>query len=114
MRRQNRLLSVRIQNPADGLSQVVDYRGKVLAQAGQAQSPAVIDIEELRRQRARVSMSNTLARLRLGVFRKAYDLDPVYPRNTLLSGEATISPGRDHYLETQQAVIESLMERGII
>lgn len=102
---------------ADGRSQVVDHRGGVLTEAGRLEdldTPAVVDIGEARRARARASVGNTLSRLRLGVFRKAYELDPVYPRNTLLYGDAAISPGRDHFLETQQAVIESLMERGII
>lgn len=101
----------------DGHSQVVDYRGRVLAEAGQGESMdgyAEANITALRRTRAKSSMTNTLARLRMGVFRQAYDMEPVYPKNTLMSGAVVKSPGRNHYLETQQAVIDSLIERGII
>lgn len=101
----------------DGHSQVVDYRGKVLAEAGQGETMdgyAEVNISALRRTRAKSSMTNTLARLRMGVFRNAYDIEPVYPKNTLMSAGVVKTPGRDHYLATQQAVIDSLIERGII
>jgi predicted amidohydrolase len=101
----------------DGQSQVVDYRGRVLSEAGQGESMdgyAEANITALRRTRAKSSMTNTLARLRMGVFRQAYDMEPVYPKNTMMSGANVKSPGRNHYLETQQAVIDSLIERGII
>ena len=101
----------------DGHSQVVDHRGAVLAEAAQGETMdgyAEINIGALRRARSKTSMTNTLARLRLGVFRQAYDVEPVYPRNSLLADDGVKTPGRDHYLDTQQAVIESLIERGII
>lgn len=101
----------------DGHSQVVDYRGNVLAEAGQGETMdgyAQVNVSAMRRARAKTSMTNTMARLRLGVFRQAYNLEPVYPKNTLLVKGAVKTPGRDHYLDTQQAVIDSLIERGII
>ncbi len=101
----------------DGHSQVVDYRGRVLGEAGQGETMdgyAEINIEALRHTRAKTSMTNTFARQRLGIYRLAYDMKPVYPKNTLMTDAGVKTPGRDHYLETQQAVIDSLMERGII
>ena len=41
---------------------------------------AEINISALRRARVKTSMTNTLAWLRLGVFRHAYDTNPVYPK----------------------------------
>ena len=101
----------------DGHSQVVDFRGRVLAEAGQGETMdgyAEVDVNALRRTRSKSSMTNTLARLRLGVFRQAYAREPVYPANSLLVNGGVKVPGRDHYLDTQQTVIDSLNERGII
>lgn len=101
----------------DGYSQVVDHRGRVLAQAGQGESMggyAELDIEALRHMRGKNSNNNIYTSQRLGVYRLAYDMKPVYPRNTLLTAEGVKAPEQAHYLKTQQKVIDSLMERGII
>jgi predicted amidohydrolase len=101
----------------DGHSQVVDYKGRVLAEAGQGETMngyAEIDINSLRRNRAKPAMTNTLARQRLEIFRHVYSGEPVYPANTLLLDGGIRTPGRQHYLETQQTVIESLQKRGVI
>jgi hypothetical protein len=101
----------------DGHSQVVDYKGRVLAEAGYGETMngyAEIDIERQRRSRARPAMTNTLARQRLELFRQVYSGETVYPANTLLDGGKVKTPGRQHYLDTQQTVINSLQKRGII
>jgi predicted amidohydrolase len=101
----------------DGHSQVVSYRGKVLAEAGPGESMngfAEIDIAALRRRRSTPSMTNMLARQRLELFAGVYGAEPVYPANTLLEGGRVKSPGRDHYMATQRAVIEALNRRGVI
>ena len=106
----------------DGHSQVVDLWGRVLAEAGQGETMngyAEIDIGALRRCRAKPAMSNTLARQRLELLEHVYAGQSVYPANTLLDGGKVRSPGRRHYLErhyldTQQSVIDSLKERGVI
>ena len=101
----------------DGHSQVVDYKGRVLAQAGQGETMngyAEIDIDAQRRSRATPAMSNTLARQRLEIFKQVYSGKPVYPANTLIEEGSVKTPGRQHYLDTQQAVIESLQKRGIL
>jgi len=101
----------------DGHSQVVDYKGRVLTQAGQGETMngyAEIDIGAQRRSRAKPAMSNTLARQRLEIFKQVYSGEPVYPANTLLEEDGVKTPGRQHYLDTQQAVIESLQKRGIV
>jgi predicted amidohydrolase len=90
----------------DGHSQVVDYKGRVLAQAGQGETMngyAEIDIDAQRRSRQR-----------LEIFKQVYSGEPVYPANTLLEQGSVKTPGRQHYLDTQQAVIESLQKSGIL
>lgn len=101
----------------DGHSQVVDYKGRVLAEAGQGETMnayAEIDINALRRTRAKPAMTNMLARQRLEIFSQVYSGEPVYPANTLMDGDSIKTPDRQHYLNTQQSVIESLMKRGVI
>jgi predicted amidohydrolase len=101
----------------DGHSQVVDFRGKVLAEAAQGETMngyAVIDIPALRENRAKTAMSNTLARQRLELFRRVYSDQSVYPANTLITEGGVRVPGRDHYLRTQETVIQALQKRGVI
>jgi predicted amidohydrolase len=101
----------------DGHSQVVDYKGRVLAEAGFGETMngyAEIDVGSQCRSRAKPAMTNTLARQRLELFAQVYSGEPVYPANTLLHEGNVMVPGRQHYLDTQLAVIESLQKRGII
>jgi predicted amidohydrolase len=101
----------------DGHSQVVDYKGRLLTEAGSGETMngyAEIDISALRRTRAKPAMTNTLARQRLELFAPIYSGEPVYPANTLMDGNSIKSPGRQHYLDTQQSVITDLKKRGVI
>ena len=98
----------------DGHSQVVDYKGAVLAEADPGESMCgngEIDIGALRRARRKPGMTNTLARQRLELFSDVYGSTPVYPANTL-AGEA--QPERAHFQRTLQDTIEALAERGVI
>lgn len=111
-----------VENPipnqsTDGYSLVVDYKGRVLAQAAQGETMngyAEIDIGALRRVRAKPAMTNTLARQRLELFASVYGGEPVYPANSLMDGNAIKTPDRAHYVGVQQAVISSLKKRGVI
>jgi predicted amidohydrolase len=99
-----------------GHSQVVDYKGQVLAEAATGESMcgnAHIDIEGLRRARRRPAMTNTLARQRLDLFAATY-AGTVYPPNNMLEEGEVVVPERSHFLSTQQAVINRLVERGLI
>jgi predicted amidohydrolase len=105
------------EHSTDGHSQVVDYRGQVLAEANQGESMngvAGIDIAALRGARARPSMSNPLARQRLELFAQVYGGAGVYPANNLMDGGLVKAPGREHYLEMQRRAIAALRERGIL
>jgi len=101
----------------DGHSQVVDYTGRVLAEAGPGESMggyAAIDVAAQRAARRRPAMNNVLARQRPELFASAYAGAMVYPANTLLDRGRVTVPDRDHYQNVQRAAIEHLQRHGII
>ena len=75
----------------DGGSQVIDYEGRVLAEAGTGESMVAcieIDPARVRHQRTRIGMDNYLARLRTEPFASTY-ARAVYPANLLRDGKPT-------------------------
>ena len=101
----------------DGHSQVVDFKGRVLAETEQGESMngfAEIDIAALRRTRAKPAMTNMLARQRTELFAAVYGGIGVYPANNLLQAGKAIEPDRNHFMETQLATIRALQDRGVI
>ncbi|MDE0061605.1 MAG: nitrilase [Gammaproteobacteria bacterium] len=99
-------------------SKVVDYAGRVLAEAASGESMAAyadIHIDALRDYRRRPGLFNVLARQRLDLFSRIYSDDAVYPANSLLDDDGkVIEPERAHFMDTQRRVIQALMERGVI
>lgn len=99
-------------------SQVVDYRGMVLAEAAAGESMCgngEVDITALRRARRKPGMTNVLARQRLELFADVYGKQSVYPANSLAGAERAGSyPERAHFQRTLQGAIESLDKRGLI
>jgi predicted amidohydrolase len=102
----------------DGKSQIVDHLGKVLVEAGSGESMvanAEIDLDALRRYRARPGMGNLLARNRFelwaGEYGRAAAAGLGHPAGNI---ETNIVPGRAHFMSTHQAVIERLRSHGII
>jgi predicted amidohydrolase len=105
------------ENSTDGHSQVVDFRGKVLAEARNGESlngNGMVHIKDLRTARGTPAMTNMLARQRLDLFSGLYGGEPVHPPNGLLDGGEVKVPGRAWFMEAQQAVIQRLRERGVI
>jgi len=101
----------------DGHSQVVDFHGAVLGEAGAGESMCgngEIHLAQLRESRARPGMTNVLARQRLELFAKVYQGESVYPANTLLQGGQCKVPDRSHFSETLEASIGKLKRRRII
>ncbi len=101
----------------DGHSQVVDFRGKVLAEAGPGESMcafAEVDIEALRRTRLKPSMNNLLARQRLELFSDTYADAAIYPANTLLEGAGPGDAGNAFFKDNLRDAIRRLRERGRI
>jgi len=100
--------------PADstsGSSQVVDYKGRVLAEASVGESmtgTAEIDINALRRTRAKPAMTNLLARQRLELFENVYQQRSVYPVNNMLKDGAVVVPDRSHFMACQEVAIAAL------
>lgn len=96
----------------DGHSQVVNYEGLKLVEAGFGESivaNATIHPEALRQHRQRPGMSNFLSRQRLELFADAYS-QSIYPANTL-SGKI---PDRAHFITQQKAALALLKEKRII
>lgn len=94
-------------------SQVVNYKGAVLAEAGSGESMAgcaEVDIEALRSARDKPAMTNTLARQRLELFEHVYK-NPVYAANTMLKKDAVVVPDRSHFVRCQEEAIASLKQR---
>ncbi|WP_107805913.1 nitrilase-related carbon-nitrogen hydrolase [Nodularia spumigena] len=98
---------------ADGGSKIIDYRGKVLAQAATGESMAAfaeIDLAALRRDRRRPGLNNLPSRQRFELYAQSYSQSHFYPANTMLNQEVD----RKHFIETQQKTIERLAKLGII
>jgi predicted amidohydrolase len=98
---------------SDGGSEVVDFRGRVLAQAGSGESivaNAEVDLAALRRFRRRPGMENLLSRHRSELYAAVYGGTTVYPPDTLLEA----APQRDHFRRLQAEVIERLVRAGLI
>ena len=102
----------------DGASKVVDYLGRVLAEAAAGESMAAyadIHLDALRQHRRRPGMFNLFARQRLGLFSGLYRDEAVHPANSLLDGDGNvIDPDRTHFQRVQAEVIRKLSERGLI
>lgn len=101
----------------DGMSKVVDFKGEVRAEAGFGESMvahAEIDIEAVRRARAKPGMANVLARQRLELFRDFYT-GSVYPANTMLAPDGSLAvPSRAHFMAMQHKAIGVLRTRGVL
>jgi predicted amidohydrolase len=101
---------------ADGNSQVVDYKGQVLAESNAGETFtafAEIDLVALRAQRRKPGMTNQLARQRLELFAAAY-AGSVQPANALIADGKVIVPDRDHFSRVHQQTIDRLAKEGLI
>lgn len=100
----------------DGMSKIVDWEGRVLAEAGFGESMAAnvgIELEALRAARVRPGMGNLLARQRLELFRSSY-AGSIHPPDTLLHQGRVRVPDRGVFARTQAAVTERLLEDGTL
>lgn len=96
----------------DGGSKIIDYRGLVLAETGAGESMAAfaeIDLAALRRYRRRPGLNNLLSRQRFELYAETYR-QSIYPANTMLKDEVN----RQHFIQTQQQVIDRLSDAGMI
>lgn len=104
---------------ADGGSRVVDYRGKVMAQALSGETFtafATLDIAALRKARRSPAMINSLARQRPGLFAEAYaaSAEAFHQANGMMADGASQVPDRDYFKRAQEEVIARLDKAGLI
>lgn len=105
---------------ADGNSQIVDWRGKLVAQSlsGETYTAfAEIDIAALRAARRRPAMTNMLARQRPQLFAEAFGAAAAAfpPAGAMLDEAGTATPpSRDYFLKAQKAVIDRLLRAGVL
>ena len=98
----------------DGMSIVLDWYGRTLAEAGTGESMnanAVLDIADLRDARGKTGMTNLLSRLPLDAFEDSYAGTTLAPPNRTPDGKMI---ERDEALAGQQAVIDRLREQGLL
>lgn len=104
---------------ADGNSQVVDWKGRIIAQSGDGETFtafAGIDLAALRKARRTPSMTNYLARQRPHLFAAAYAAaaEPFRGPDGMMEGGTPQIPDRDYFTRAQAEVIERLDKAGII
>jgi len=103
---------------AEGNSQVVDYKGRVIAQSGDGETFtafAPLDLGSLRDTRRTPAMTNYLARQRPALFAQSYAAAaaPFEQEGMLSNGEPTI-PERDYFRRRQAELIAKLDDAGVI
>lgn len=101
----------------DGMSKVVDWEGRVLAEAGFGESMvahAELDIESLRRWRQRPGMGNLLSRQRTELFAPVYAGTTVHAPGSLLAADGSLRvPTRAEFAQRQREAIARLVDAGI-
>jgi deaminated glutathione amidase len=100
------------ENSTDGHSQIINYEGLKLCEAGYGESMvanATIHIDALRHHRSRPGMSNFLSRQRFELFAETYSRS-MYPANSL----AEKTPDRAHFTNLQKEVITAMKQKGDI
>ena len=101
-------------NSTDGMSIVVDWYGRTLAEASTGETfnaNAVLDVGALRETRRKTGMTNTLSRLPLAAFAPAYAGAPLAPPNKTHDGKMI---DRGEVLARQRSVIDTMVARGIL
>ncbi|MFN2614252.1 MAG: nitrilase-related carbon-nitrogen hydrolase [Actinomycetota bacterium] len=93
----------------DGGSQIVDFEGRVLVEAGPGESMvafAELDLGVSRRARRRPGMGNLLARQRLDAYASIYANTVIHRPNQLADGTATP-------MDAHRAALQRLIDEGI-
>ena len=103
---------------AEGNSQVVDWKGRVVAQSGDGETFtafSTIDLGSLREGRRTPAMTNYLARQRPALWAEAYSAaaDNFAQEDMVQDGKPSI-PERDYFRRRQADLIERLDKAGII
>jgi predicted amidohydrolase len=102
---------------ADGNSQVIDWKGRVLSQSSSGETFtafADIDMGALRTARRTPGMVNYLARQRPGLFAPVYAAADVHRPNGMLHDGKPQVPDRDYFPRAQAEVIARMDKAGLI
>ncbi len=104
---------------ADGNSQVVDWKGRVVAQSGDGETFtafAPIDLTASREGRRTPAMTNYLARQRPELFAQSYTsaAEPFRGPDGMMDSGAPAIPERDYFRRAQEEVIERMIAAGVI
>ncbi|XQW86502.1 nitrilase-related carbon-nitrogen hydrolase [Thalassotalea piscium] len=101
---------------SDGMSKIVDYKGRVITEAAIGESMATfadLNISSLRALRLKPGMTNLLSRQRNELFAPTYQ-KVVYPANNMLEQVKANQPiNRQHFIDTQLNVINELIDQDI-
>ncbi|MEP5938404.1 MAG: nitrilase-related carbon-nitrogen hydrolase [Erythrobacter sp.] len=106
-------------NSAEGNSQVVDWKGRVIAQSGDGETFTAfspLDLGALREARRTPAMTNYLARQRPALFAQAYAAaaEPFRGADGMMQDGTPAIPDRDYFRRAQAEVIERLNKAGVI
>ncbi|MEM7662147.1 MAG: nitrilase-related carbon-nitrogen hydrolase [Pseudomonadota bacterium] len=102
-------------NSTDGGSEIIDYKGRLLARAGAGETINAysdLNIDALRAYRRRPGMGNLLSRHPMELWVDAYKGRIGAERNGL--GDGKTVPGRDHYIARQKRAIKRLDKADLI
>ena len=102
---------------SSGGSDIIDYLGNQLVQAGSGESSvaaAFLDMAGLRAYRRRPAMANMLSRQALELFADSYANADLRRRNGLLKNGKIVIPDRGYFVQRQADAIERMIARGII
>lgn len=97
----------------NGHSEIVDHQGRVLARAGAGESLvacAELDVEVIRRERARPAMGNLLARIKTSLWAEEYARHDIERPNGLEGN----TPDRTYFQRRQVEAIDRLREAGVL
>lgn len=105
------------QASADGNSQIVDWKGNVVAESNSGETFtafADIDIAALRQARRKPGMTNYLSRQRTELFASTYAAPSHQRADALIADGVVKIPDRDHFNRVQADTIERLAKDGLI
>lgn len=99
----------------NGGSEIVDYRGRVLAKAGPGESIvacAEVDIVALRRERARPGMGNQLSRTKAALWAQEYARHDIERPGGLL--DDAVVADREYFARRQLEAMARLRQAGVV
>jgi predicted amidohydrolase len=105
------------QDSSTAMSKIVDYGGRVLAEAAAGESMAAnatIDLAALRRTRRQTGLTNTLVRHPFQAYAQAFADTQFKPPNQLLEDGVARSPDRGELTARQREDIQRLVKLGIL